>query len=452
MAATGTKQQQPTATPVATAAAPAEVGGAESKESTLGRTSRQVAERVRRMEEEANRRKQEEEKKPAPAAKKDQDPRPKAPQAATPAAATPEKPAIGEKDKAAVDRESLEDRVRLCGDGEEVRAKAAATPTAMDAKAEHEKKAAAATCTAWKERIVGELKGLTDMKWADNTFEIARKNKEVVAVGVAAFSLGFFVSQRLFEVDDAAKSMPAKPTPPTEVDGAKKMPREEGAAKLTPQAEVDGAKKMSKEEGAVKPPPLTSHQLPSKDGGAGKKEKNGAKQPATRDDGGEKKEAVIGSEPKESTLGRTTRQVAEHVHRMEEAKRRKQIEHMPAPASKKEEESPARKAEVADGEKAKAEVDPESLAERVRRRGEAERAKAAAAATAMEAKTEQAKKAVASTCTAWKNRIAGELKGLTDMKWADNAVEMARRNKEVVAVGVAAFSIGFLVSQKLFRK
>ncbi|XP_048552261.1 inactive protein RESTRICTED TEV MOVEMENT 2-like [Triticum urartu] len=270
------------------------------------------------------------------------------------------------------------------------------------------------------------------------------------------------------EVDDAAKSMPAKPTPPTEVDGAKKMPREEGAAKLTPQAEVDGAKKMSKEEGAVKPPPLTSHQLPSKDGGAGKKEKNGAKQPATRDDGGEKKEAVIGSEPKESTLGRTTRQVAEHVHRMEEAKRRKQIEHMPAPASKKEEEvkpkapqpaaaamtpeKPAPKAEVADGEKAKAEVDPESLAERVRRRGEEERAKAAAAATAMEAKTEQAKKAVASTCTAWKNRIAGELKGLTDMKWADNAVEMARRNKEVVAVGVAAFSIGFLVSQKLFRK
>ncbi|KAF6998023.1 hypothetical protein CFC21_014182 [Triticum aestivum] len=170
------------------------------KESTLSRTTRQVAERVQRMEEEANRRKQEEEKKPAPAAKKDQHPRPKAPQAAAAAAATPEKqePAIGEKDKAAVDRESLEDRVRLCGDGEEVRAKAAATPTAMDAKAEHEKKAAAATCTAWKERIVGELKGLTDMKWADNTLEIARKNKEVVAVGVAAFSLGFFVSQRLF--------------------------------------------------------------------------------------------------------------------------------------------------------------------------------------------------------------------------------------------------------------
>ncbi|XBJ28253.1 hypothetical protein VPH35_005386 [Triticum aestivum] len=473
MAATGTKQQQPTATPVATPTPPAEVGGAEPKESVLSRTTRQVAERVQRMEEEANRRKQEEEKKPAPAAKKDQHPRPKAPQAATAAAATPEKQgsAIGKKDKAAVDRESLEDRVRLCGDGEEVRAKAAATPTAMDAKAEHEKKAAAATCTAWKERIVGELKGLTDMKWADNTFEIARKNKEVVAVGVAAFSLGFFVSQRLFGNEPgAATEENAKPTPPTEVDGAKKMPREEGAAKLTPQAEVDGAKKMSKEEGAVKPPPTpASHQLPSKDGGAGKKETNGAKQPAaTRDDGGEKKEAVVGTEPKESTLGKTTRQVAEHVHRMEEAKRRKQIEHMPAPAAKKEEEvkpkapqpaaaamtpeKPAPKAEVANGEKAKAAVDRESLAERVSQRGEEERAKAAATATATEAKAEQAKKAVPSTCTAWKERIAGELKGLADMKWADNAVEMARRNKEVVAVGVAAFSIGFLVSQKLFRK
>ncbi|KAF6998024.1 hypothetical protein CFC21_014183 [Triticum aestivum] len=268
---------------------------------------------------------------------------------------------------------------------------------------------------------------------------------------------------------DGAKSMPAKPTPPTEVDGDKKMPREEGAAKLTPQAEVDGAKKMSKEEGAAKPPPPpASHQLPSKDGGAGKKETKGAKQPAARDDGGEKKEAVVGTEPKESTLGRTTRQVAEHVHRMEEESRRKQIEHKPAPAAKKEEdvkpkapqpaaatatpEKPAPKAEVANGEKAKAAVDPESLVETTRRRGKEERAKAAAAATAIEGKAEKAKKAVASTCTAWKERIAGELKGLTDMKWADNAVETARKNKEVVAIGVAAFSIGFLVSQKLFRK
>ncbi|KAI5020795.1 hypothetical protein ZWY2020_045683 [Hordeum vulgare] len=175
--------------------------GAEPKESTLSRTSRQVAEHVKRMEEEANRRKQEGEKKPAPAAKKDQNPRPKPPQAA----ATPEKPAlklepaVGEKAKAAADRESLAERVRLCGDGEEKRAKvAAAMPATMEEKAEREKAAVAASCTAWKERMVGELKGLTDMKWADSAVEMARKNKEVVAVGVAAFSLGFFVSQKLF--------------------------------------------------------------------------------------------------------------------------------------------------------------------------------------------------------------------------------------------------------------
>jgi hypothetical protein len=48
--------------------------------------------------------------------------------------------------------------------------------------------------------------------------------------------------------------------------------------------------------------------------------------------------------------------------------------------------------------------------------------------------------------------VQGELKVLTDMKWADGMVEAARKNKEVVAVGIAAFSLGLLVSQKLFRK
>ncbi|XP_044985192.1 neurofilament heavy polypeptide-like [Hordeum vulgare subsp. vulgare] len=239
---------------------------------------------------------------------------------------------------------------------------------------------------------------------------------------------------------DAAKSMPAKPTPPAEVDGAKKMGKEEGAAKPTPPAEVDGAKKMSKGSGA------------------GKKETDGAKQPAGRDDGGEKKETAVGTKPKESTFGRTTRQVAEHVQRMEEDSRRKEIEHKPAPAAKKEQEpKPKAPQAAATPEKpapkpTSGEVGKESLAETVRQHGEEERAKAAAAATVMEAKAERAKKAVASTCAAWKERIAGELKGVTDMKWADDAVEMARKNKEVIAVGVAAFSIGFLVSQKLFRK
>ncbi|KAI5020796.1 hypothetical protein ZWY2020_045684 [Hordeum vulgare] len=281
---------------------------------------------------------------------------------------------------------------------------------------------------------------------------------------------------------DAAKSMPAKPTPPAEVDGAKKMAKEERAAKPTPPAEVDGAKKMAKEERAAKPTPpaevdgakkmgkeegaakptppaeVDGAKKMSKGSGAGKKETDGAKQPAGRDDGGEKKETAVGTKPKESTFGRTTRQVAEHVQRMEEDSRRKEIEHKPAPAAKKEQEpKPKAPQAAATPEKpapkpTSGEVGKESLAETVRQHGEEERAKAAAAATVMEAKAERAKKAVASTCAAWKERIAGELKGVTDMKWADDVVEMARKNKEVIAVGVAAFSIGFLVSQKLFRK
>ncbi|CAM0876978.1 unnamed protein product [Alopecurus aequalis] len=145
----------------------------------------------------------------------------------------------------------------------------------------------------------------------------------------------------------------------------------------------------------------------------------------------------------------------------------------PAPVKKKEEMKPkAPKAAAAatampppekpeaatSSEKAKAVVAPDSLAERVRRRGEEECAKAAAVAAEKEAKTEQEKKA---TADCWKRRAMGELKGLTnmkwaegltDMKWADGVVETARNNKEVVAVCIAAFSVGFLVSQKLFRK
>jgi hypothetical protein len=94
----------------------------------------------------------------------------------------------------------------------------------------------------------------------------------------------------------------------------------------------------------------------------------------------------------------------------------------------------------------------------VRRPGEEEqRAKAAAD---KQVKADREKKALA-TVSSWKERSMRELKGLTDMKWAggltdmkwaDGMVEAARKNKEVVAVGIAAFSLGFLVSQKLFKK
>ncbi|CAM0953325.1 unnamed protein product [Alopecurus aequalis] len=103
-------------------------------------------------------------------------------------------------------------------------------------------------------------------------------------------------------------------------------------------------------------------------------------------------------------------------------------------------------------DKAKLAADRESLAERVRRHGVQERAKAAAAATAaMNAIVEPEKKETASN-GGWKKRVQGELKVLADMKWADGLAEAAKNNKEVVAVGIAAFSLGFLVSQKLLRK
>ncbi|KAF6998030.1 hypothetical protein CFC21_014189 [Triticum aestivum] len=132
--------------------------------------------------------------------KKEKELDPKAPQAAA-AAQTPEKqapnPTSSDKTMAVVDRECLAETVRRRG--EEERAKAAAAATAMEARAEQEKKAAATACSRWKERMTEGLGQLTDMKWAESAMEMARKNKEVVAVGVAAFTLGFFVSQRLFK-------------------------------------------------------------------------------------------------------------------------------------------------------------------------------------------------------------------------------------------------------------
>ncbi|KAM3413324.1 hypothetical protein ACQJBY_004479 [Aegilops geniculata] len=132
--------------------------------------------------------------------KKEKELEPKAPQAAA-AAQTPEKqapsPTSSDKAMAVVDRECVAETVRRRG--EEERAKAAAAATAMEARAEQEKKAAATACSRWKERMTEGLGQLTDMKWTERAVEMARSNKEVVAVGVAAFTLGFFVSQRLFK-------------------------------------------------------------------------------------------------------------------------------------------------------------------------------------------------------------------------------------------------------------
>ncbi|XP_044963535.1 uncharacterized protein LOC123421765 [Hordeum vulgare subsp. vulgare] len=124
--------------------------------------------------------------------KKEKELKPKSPQAAA-ATQTPQKqspnPTSSDKAMAVVDRECLAERARRRGEEE----------TAMEARAEQEKKAAATACNGWKERVTEGLGQLTDLKWAEGAMDMARKNKEVVAVGIAAFTLGFFVSHRLFK-------------------------------------------------------------------------------------------------------------------------------------------------------------------------------------------------------------------------------------------------------------
>ncbi|XP_015692983.1 inactive protein RESTRICTED TEV MOVEMENT 2-like [Oryza brachyantha] len=83
-------------------------------------------------------------------------------------------------------------------------------------------------------------------------------------------------------------------------------------------------------------------------------------------------------------------------------------------------------------------IDRDNMAERVKRRAEEERAKAAAAA-----------EKTTTGFSGWRERVAGELEHLGDMRWAEGVVQTARRNKEVIATAVAAFSIGFFISQKL---
>ncbi|KAM3214392.1 hypothetical protein ACQJBY_066719 [Aegilops geniculata] len=156
------------------------------------------AQQQKQLEEASNHKEEQQKLAPEPDAKKEQEVKPEAPQPHAAAPAAPEKPApepevaIGEKDKAVVDQESLAAGVRRRI--EEEKAKAAAA--AMEAKAVLAKKATA--CSGWKERVAGGLEQLTDMKWADSVVEKARNNKEVVAIAIAAFSLGFFVSHKLF--------------------------------------------------------------------------------------------------------------------------------------------------------------------------------------------------------------------------------------------------------------
>jgi hypothetical protein len=169
----------------------------------------------------------------------------------------------------------------------------------------------------------------------------------------------------------------------------------------------------------------------------------------------EAKEEIGEEDVLNKSMDEATNKTQQNKQQEDDDSRRKKEQDKPAPTPVKKEEDvkPAPLPEAANRtDKEKAAIAPESLAERVRRRGEEEHANAATMGAAKRPKIDGEKKATAA-CGGWKERMAVDLKVLTDMKWADGVVDAARKNKEVVAVGIAAFAlVGLLVSHKLFRK
>ncbi|XP_062232673.1 inactive protein RESTRICTED TEV MOVEMENT 2-like [Phragmites australis] len=117
-----------------------------------------------------------------PPAVRKEDVKPKPEAAAAPT--TEKKQADGKRATEAVHRDSPAERVRRRAEEESAKAAAAAE--------EAERERTAARC-CWKV----ELEGLAGSEWAEGFMETVTKNKEVIAA-VAAFSLGLFISSRLF--------------------------------------------------------------------------------------------------------------------------------------------------------------------------------------------------------------------------------------------------------------
>uniref|UniRef100_A0A0E0L6I4 SHSP domain-containing protein n=1 Tax=Oryza punctata TaxID=4537 RepID=A0A0E0L6I4_ORYPU len=152
---------------------------------------------------------------------------------------------------------------------------------------------------------------------------------------------------------------------------------------------------------------------------------------------------TVPKRPATTTAPPTTVQEIKHEADGEKKKKLQEEEaiakHKPATTERKEQQV-VKPAEPAAAPPPGHVVDRESLAEKVKRRAEEESAKAAEAA---EEKT-------ATALGRWRERVAGELEHLADMRWAEGVVDTARRNKDVIATAVAAFSLGFFVSHKLF--
>ncbi|CAL5096570.1 unnamed protein product [Urochloa decumbens] len=230
-------------------------------------------------------------------------------------------------------------------------------------------------------------------------------------------------------VDDAKpkpKEDATKAAPPPQEQG--KQPKEDEGKKPQPErkeaaAEVTTAKKAK--EDAKKPPAAAEQQVDAMRGKPEQEQRTPAPPPATV----RKEEAKAKAEPA-GTPPATVRK--------EEAKPKPEAA-APAAAAQKQQDAP--KPAQADGER-KA-VDPESLAAvTARRRAEEEKAKAAAAVE--EAERQRTRRGL-------KERVQEELEGLAGSEWAEGVVETVKKNKEVIAVAVAAFSLGLFAS-KIFSR
>ncbi|CAL4901507.1 unnamed protein product [Urochloa decumbens] len=230
--------------------------------------------------------------------------------------------------------------------------------------------------------------------------------------------------------EDATKA--ATPPPPPQEQG--KQPKEDEAKKPQPErkeaAEVATANKTkedAKPKEDDKKPPAAEQQVDAKRGKPEQEQRTPAPPPATvREEEAKAKAEPAGTPP--ATV------------RKEEVKPKPGAAAPPAAAAEKQQDAP--KPAQADSER-KA-VDPESLAAvTARRRAEEEKAKAAAAAEE-EAERQRPRRGL-------KERVQEELEGLAGSEWAESVVDTVKKNKEVIAVAVAAFSLGLFASRIFSR-
>ncbi|KAG2562067.1 hypothetical protein PVAP13_8KG018900 [Panicum virgatum] len=131
---------------------------------------------------------------------------PASPKGATPEADSAAPASDDDKEPADAERKKSVHRERLLAEetakrraeqhtvkGRRIEKEMATEATAAPEEAKECQKTAAAARRGFKERVAEELQGLAGSEWAEGPVDTVNKNKEVIAVAVAAFSLGLFV-------------------------------------------------------------------------------------------------------------------------------------------------------------------------------------------------------------------------------------------------------------------